>query len=610
MPSRSQKTGAKDSSRERILARALPPRAPLARVLLETSPAEAERIFNRLPLFEQVEVVLTAPWEIRQKLILLSERAPELVQKLPPQELFWTIKAIGPEDALSLLALATPEQMAFIFDLDWWRKDSLVPERILSWLIILFEVSEDKVAQWLVSVDEDLLAAVMHLFIRVNKRPDDTDFMEARDRLPPFTLDDTYFIAFRKKKLEPIFMRLLQILIEVSPERYRNLMETLLWELPAEVQERAYRWRKGRLGDLGVPDYFEALDIYARLESPKQMRPVERRYLPEPTEDLPPPAFLPVVYMGEGLFTQALSRITDPAQFERLRRELAWVVNKILMTDEINLDDPSQVKRAIEKAESYFNLALEVLSGKNPEEARACLEEYLLEDLFRLAHTKLRGLRRQALALFEDEPLAEALSFLDEPYKLTLEGLLQERPQDIFYFDQKAQGTDQEFRFFQNLTEVKEVAGRLKEIELFGRLLPRIFGPPRGWPGKCLLAPTNITETEDLVWSGLLATALANWLLKGAFVFEPLTRREWSAFLKRLLEPAREGERARIPPQIRQEVERNFKALIDPVEEETLTRFLDYFFGRLEDEFAYVDPSSPPDPRYITLVVVRLGEDG
>ncbi|WP_456433296.1 DUF6178 family protein [Thermosulfuriphilus sp.] len=598
-----------NSSRERILSRALPPRAPLAETLLKLPPQEAEQIFNRLPLFEQVEVVLTAPWELRQKVILLSQRAPELLQKIPPQELFWTIKAIGPEDALSLISMASQEQLTFIFDLDWWHKDRLVPQRIVSWLLILFEVSEDKVAQWLLGVDEDLLAATMNLFLRVEKRPDDTDFMEARDKLPPFSLDDTYFVEFRNQKLEPLFMRLLQILMEISPEKYRNLMESLLWELPSEVLERAYRWRKGRLADLGIPDFFEALDIYARLDTPRQMRRVERRHLPPPTEELPPPAFLPVVYMEtEDLLTLALARITDGAQFERLRRELAWVVNKVLMTDEINLDDPSQIKRAIKKAEAYLNIALEELSGGDIEEARGLLEEYFLEDLFRLAHTRLRGLKIRALRIIESQGFKELLLHLDQPYQLTLEALTRNRPQEILYFDLKALGTDQEMRPFRRLSEVKETTQRLEEIEVFSGILTRIFGHPRDWRGKLLLKKTNITEPNDLTWSALLATGVANWLLKGKFIFEPLPYKDWLPFLQRLLE--KDKGRLLVPESIRAEVLKNFEALGEPEQQEAIVRFLDYVFDLLEEEFAFVDLSHPPHPRYIQLVVVEDLSEG
>ena len=169
--------------------------------ILTLPPAEAEALINDLPLAEQASLVLMAPWERRQEIIILSRESRALVQGLPVEELFWTVKAVGPQDAVHILNLANAEQLQFIFDLDWWHKAELLPEKIATWILLLFEAGEDAMAswlQWLKKKDETLLPAILRPFIQVYKRPDDMDIQEAKDMLPLFTLDNVYFVSFQK----------------------------------------------------------------------------------------------------------------------------------------------------------------------------------------------------------------------------------------------------------------------------------------------------------------------------------------------------------------------------------------------------------------------------
>ena len=37
-------------------------------------------------------------------------------------------------------------------------------------------------------------------------------------------------------------------------------------ELDTELEEQAYRWRSGRMADLGFADYYEALEVYREID--------------------------------------------------------------------------------------------------------------------------------------------------------------------------------------------------------------------------------------------------------------------------------------------------------------------------------------------------------
>ncbi len=585
---------------------------PDYRDLLEAPARKSEEIMRALPFQDQLELVLQTPWELRERVIVLSPQAERLVQALPPQEFFWTLKAVSPEEAVTLLSMASPEQLQFLFDLDCWFKDRLVMERVLAWLTLMFEASEDVVARWLRHVDFDLLVCIMKRLAQVYKRPDDVDLTEARDWLPPYTLDDTYFVDFRLDRVEPMTRRMIEILFEIDPARYRDLMESIIWELPAEIEEMAYRWRRARLADWGVPDYFESLDVYAPVAL-DQVRRIEPSYLPPGTaEEVPPPAFLPAIHTeGVELLTEALSRITDYRQIDRLKRELAWITNKVLMVDVGNIDDVEEARQVLDKVAGYLNLGLEYLSGGRVDLAKEALENYFLEDIFRLAQKLITDLRRYAREIITQEGIDPRIfRHLDEPYASYLRGVMAKEANRIqLYIPEKA-GTAEEFRPFRRLAEVERVKRVLSEIAYWAPLIQRAFGTPPLWLAEIALKKTNLIEPGDIKWSTLILTALANWLARKKFKFEALPQKYWAEVVEKLLHRPPDSRRSRIRDEVRQELRENFRRLAldtGELKEDHLDGFLNFVLSRAEDEFAFADAREAlPDPRYVQSLLLEL----
>jgi len=378
---------------------------------------------------DQAILVLLTPWEQRHEIILHSPNSRELVRGLPVEELFWTIKASSPEDALAMSELALPEQLQFILDLDWWAKDRLRPEKVLAWLVLLFENDRSVLVSWLTWIlaqDPALVPAALQPFLRVVKRPDDMDIQEARDTLPPFTLDDVYFISFRKQELVPLLAEFLKELLGISPGSYRDVMETLLWDTPTETLEHSYRMRCARLGSWGIPDYFDAIEIYASLPEKRLKR---RAFVQPADKDIPLPVFVPTLYgPREGPLAEAVSALSGTSAMGRIVLEWTGAANKILVADQVDWDDVSALRSALEKVSSLLNLSLDhekCLYGRKPAEV---LTHATIEDLIHLANGIIRGLSKRARALIRDGLVPKDLIHLPEPWALLVEGLSRERP--------------------------------------------------------------------------------------------------------------------------------------------------------------------------------------
>ena len=486
--------------------------------LLTLSHAKAESLMNDLPIAEQASVVLMAPWERRQETILLSRNAKELVQGLPVQELFWTVKATGPQDAVHLLSLANTEQLQFMFDLDWWHKDGLRPEKIATWILLLFEAGENVVGswlQWLITKDKMLLPAILGPFILVYKRPDDMDIQEAKDVFPPFTLDDVYFLSFKKEALQPIWSRILMKMLEISPGLYRDVLETMLWEANTETLEDAYRRRCFRLGDWGLPDYYDSLDIYAPLSGSIRRIDILPSHEGE-WQDALLPAFVPTLYIEEyPVLRSAIEGLSGTTAMERVICEWTGAANKVLMADNVDFDDPDALRNALVKVAAFLNLGLESAIRSENGSPREIMRSCVIEDIIRLAHMMTRKLVARARDLMKSGWISEDLLHLPDAWANTLRGLLRDHP---LLWDRDRR----EYCPFSELRELSTVEELITIIGEWACLMAHIPPPWRGWALDIPWTATNFGGPNEVVWSQALVTALAQRALGGELRVRPI----------------------------------------------------------------------------------------
>ena len=97
--------------------------------------------------------------------ILDTPHLAHVVPRLQPEVLHKVIETCGLEDCGDLVALATPDQLQRVFDLDLWRPpqpgldERLDPQRFAVWLEVLMESGAAVAAEKLIGVDIDLVIA-------------------------------------------------------------------------------------------------------------------------------------------------------------------------------------------------------------------------------------------------------------------------------------------------------------------------------------------------------------------------------------------------------------------------------------------------------------------
>lgn len=474
----------------------------------------------------------------RQELILEAANSLDIVRALSSETLLYTIKEIGINDAVDLLALAAPEQVRDMLDLDCWRKDSLDDERLINWLLLLNEGGSSKLAEWFLHTDIELLVLLVKRYFEVVRQADieeDPDFDQAKY----FTFDDQYLLCFRGEP-EPILHVLLERVRTLDYRMYLYVLENSLFELESGLEEASFRWRTARLEDRGYPTYEEAQDLF-RFVPPESvhLQPYKRTALQmhfaSGDDDVTPPDHaLAFLSQTASFFSHVLAAL--PAEsLEQIGQELAYLTNIIVTAEVRDTGEIGEIRRCVEMAHDYVNIGLAFTAKENEMEAQLLLQSTQVRPFFQVGRGLVQRLQHQAnqiAAQLHETGLPEWESYLDTPFREMAARVRRRMP--LFFVGLETPG-EIVSRRFSRLSEIKQVQALLAQIPMWLVALQRWKLLPEG------KAPEGVTLA--VLWN----TAFARWVLESQVGVRALKRQEleilheqlrhavleerWSAFL-------------------------------------------------------------------------------
>src|SRR5260221_580650 len=219
--------------------------------------------------------------KLRRGDALLAGPDPErAVRALPGDELYYVIHELGLRDAGDILELARPEQVQAVLDFALWERDQLVPERLGEWLEAIADVPYETIGAWVAGLDVELFALLVRKTSRIYDLSHEEAPDEAEGTLYPtpdglFVIDvtgvpsglDVRDVASDQapegEESGPMttsaraVIRIIDGLYRADQNYARRLLVGMRAELDSELEELAYRWRQGRMADLGFSDYYE-----------------------------------------------------------------------------------------------------------------------------------------------------------------------------------------------------------------------------------------------------------------------------------------------------------------------------------------------------------------
>ncbi len=426
---------------------------------------EAIRIvetFNSLPFEKRVSIFKDLSAKAREGLISSVARPGEIMRALSPEEVYYTIKELGEENSLSLIAASTGNQLLYLLDMDLWKNDMFDTPSAARWLQILSSIGEDKMLHLLQTSDPELIVTAMSRFIRVEIRNPDVDLVEQRDTLPAFTLDDVFFIDFMVHESEGAIKSFLQVLFEWNTNYYFGLMEELARGVNLETEEMAGKWRRSRLADKGFPEFDEALEIYQYLLRGQITESISLsdEEVEERDDGFSPHIWYPVkAFTEDTLFKRSLKEISDSGENDRLSMELAHLANKVMVADGRDPGSLEHLQGSLRKVGGYINIALEECCGDDVLRAAELLRANHVEILFRRGFSLILDLRKEAQKLLRDYD--GGVENVGHPLAGLLKGLLQKRP----YYAGNVMG-EERTRNFESLRDLQSIRSLLDEQTL------------------------------------------------------------------------------------------------------------------------------------------------
>jgi hypothetical protein len=553
------------------------------------------------PSTEETRAILSLPVKERLEFVLNSLDPKELVAQLPETDLFLTVKELGIRESVALISLATPEQIVHLLDLDLWKKDQLNPEKIIVWLEALEACGEEKLKQLFDTLDSELLVALFQKLIRVVKMESlDDELGESLDN-NGFSLDGYYYVQFLNKNDAPLIIRFLKYLSVDDASYYQNFLEWVHLRLPMEEEDTALQWRRGRMADRGFPEFYEALEIYHFIP-PEQVRGERFPDRSNPEASFYPPSHLE--FAGEGSFLYAaLNRGGEEGLITRIKWELAHLANHLLVADGADVNEPAPIYQSVHKAFQFLDLGLRYLSRDDLGQAAEVLRHVPLLRVFQTGYSLGLDLKYRAEAIFRKgewyRDILQREEVLDSPFKETIRGLFFKAP---LYYHRSGGGT---YRPFQDLKELEETAALLDNLSELGRLLSLRLGVSAEEINR--LSTVSLYQPDPPL-SAVCLTVLANRMLSGQAVLQPLAVEDWKRLTALLLEQNQEPGFSSAGLKIFQHGYDLFVAKgpeLAPTEEKVLRWWLDVLIDKLEAELGGIPAGGKADPRYMTGFVIR-----
>jgi len=532
--------------------------------------------------------------------LLESPRAGELIRSIPEEDLYLLVKEVGPEDSLPMLRYASEEQWQYILDLELWHRDRLLPQKTGQWLKLLLQCGWDCVHRWLKSVDPDLLILLMKKEIRVYIREDEEVPIPPEGTGPLWTQDEVYYIAFKNPEHRETIQGILRILAEEEWPLYRSLLEHVYWEVDAEVEEQAYRFRTARLEDHGFLSFEEALAVY-RYRSAEEVERI-RDALPDREaqripEDLTPPYLPLLLALGDDPVGRALEAIQDPEIVQRIKMELAALGNQVLVADGVEMEGKETLLEVLGKIKAYLTIGIQRLGVSRIEEAASLLSNTPLMTLFQAGFSAFLERAWRARRIWREHwsrPVPLRASLLGSPWRELLEGLNRLRPE---LFDPQLQ----HYRHPASMEELQHLDQQLERLAAAGDLMQSVM---QGLSSDGLreILRQSWHDEEALDWQGVLITSFVQWNLRGSILPEPVSLEEFRRFLSA-------AWRAKGRRRIKSSSKTGwFRALGERQPHGSLSteakRLLDDLLLRLEEELRSVSQHRL-DPRFLPFVLIR-----
>lgn len=389
-----------------------------------------------------------------------------VVQAMEVQDLYFLIAELGIADSTELIALASGTQVQGMFDIDVWERDRIVPTQVAPWLAALVSQGPAHLGHIIERLDPEFAALMFakwtQLYELVDGRPPD-------DVKPPFfeTPDGFYVVEIVAPTPEQakLVRQALDYLYRADQALARHVLRAAATEGVSYLEETSYRFRSGRMQDMGYADYDQALDVY----QPIDIDSVRTGSADAPTIEEPSalPPVLAEATLKKWFLGKVLDRIVDSRQADHIESSLMLLINRVLSADRVPPGIVEAVTDGTRRAAATLSLGLETVARGDVERGAEAITRIALTRLHRVGVTVLAKLAQLVVAL------GERAERTDPPMSHVVAAIGSRRPMYPLVLDSPpAQGV----RLFAELADVTRASDALHLLAMQSKLVYEKLG--------------------------------------------------------------------------------------------------------------------------------------
>mgnify|MGYP006294500627 CR=1 FL=1 len=569
-------------------------------------------------LENRIEIMKLPPEQAVGKILNFPQPAA-LVHSFPEQDFYFLVQDIGPEDSLSILALASNRQWEYILDMEIWHRDRVAMESATRWLDLLLKADPRRMIRWcledkLYFIEYYLFKSLDIVYLEQDGDPSDLD-----DDF--FSVDDAIYVRVKDNLQEPdsesgeIFRQtrrrfltnFIRFLAEHDFVKYQQVLLEAMHVLPAEAEEKDYRLRNVRLAEKSFLPFEDAVGIYQALtaDQVEKMRKRLNREALDPDErklqKFRTPHMPFELVDDPGTFSQALRKVSFQEIMPLLQTELASLCNQIISADQKVIRNRDQLGKIVSKACGYLNIGLDQLAQRKNNTASeffaSLLHRYPLLWIFKVGYGEALSLKWKTDRWYSESwfnRMGLPLTFWDENRLGVLGGLLLKKP---LFFDNYKTGVI--YREFASTRDIEKTASVLDEVIAVDQLLSLITLPK-----------FDITSQRLLTYKNLLLTLWARNYIGLTHILAPIEMQDFGPFFDDLF--GRETESgSRDCKMTSVEMKTSFlnwlshqTGLATYEISERAGETLESLFAEIENEYGGVSRSDL-DPRFVNLFLLE-----
>ena len=212
--------------------------------------------------------------------LLERKDLPKLVKSMPADKLYLMIHDLGVDSSLELFSFVEPDQWKGLVDISCWESDMSSPQRFAAWFQAVSVAGSQAAETFIGAIDEEYLVTIIKSIATVEEKDLDKDFVPDTLEIIPSPDGEFFLLIPRNHTLIPFVVQALKLIYAKDILKGRRILRASRTELTTQLTETAFRFRSGRLEDMGFLEFNVAMEIL----EPIPLNELRKRLGEDPSE--------------------------------------------------------------------------------------------------------------------------------------------------------------------------------------------------------------------------------------------------------------------------------------------------------------------------------------